>query len=49
MHLVPLDGRHHRGVVSLVRELRGVDADDVEHVGEALLERAQLVQDVQAS
>ena len=47
-HRVALDRRDDRVVVGLVRELRRVDADHVEHVGEALLQQAQLVEDVQA-
>ncbi len=48
VHGVPLD-RGGQGVrVGLVRELRRVHADGDEHVGVRCLERAQLVQDVQA-
>ncbi len=46
--LVALDGRLHRLVGLLVRELRRVDADDSEHVVVLRLERAQFVDDVQA-
>ena len=45
---VALDGRCERVGVGLVRELWRVDADGDEYVGVLLLERAQLVQDVQA-
>ena len=46
--LVAVDRRDQGLVVGLVRELRRVDADDDEHVGVALLDLAQLVDDVQA-
>ena len=45
---IPLDRRLDRGRVALVLELRGVDADDDELLGEPLLDRPQLVEDVQA-
>ena len=48
VHLVALDGGLDRGGLGLVRELRRVDADHGEHVGELGLERAQLVEHVQA-
>ena len=48
VHAVPLDGRGQRGRVLLVLELRRVHADDDEHVAVLLLQRAQLVEHVQA-
>ncbi len=48
VHLVPLHGGDDGVVLGLVGELRGVDADDHEDVGETLLERPQLVEDVEA-
>ena len=48
VHVVALDGRGQRVRVGLVHELRRVHADGHQHVGVLLLERAQLVQDVQA-
>ncbi len=48
VHLVPLDGRGDGGRVGLVLELGRVDPDGHQDVGVLLLERAQLVQDVQA-
>jgi hypothetical protein len=48
VHLVALDRRGERDRVRLVHELRGVHADDHEDVAVLLLERAQLVEDVQA-
>ena len=41
-------GTTGRARVALVGELGGVDADHAQHVGEACLQRAQLVEDVQA-
>jgi hypothetical protein len=48
VHLVALHGRGHGGRVGLVLELGRVDAHGHQDVGELLLERAQLGQDVQA-
>ena len=46
--LVPFDGVGEGGRVPLVLELRRMDTDDHEHVGVAFLQRAQLVEHVQA-
>ena len=45
---MPGDRSRDRGVVRLVRELRGVHADDDQPVAETLLERPQLLHDAQA-
>ena len=48
LHGVPLDGLGERHRVGLVHELRRVHADDDQLLGEPLLQRPQLVDDVQA-
>ena len=47
-HVVPFDGGGERIVIRLMGELGCVHANRHEHVGPLLLERPQLVQDVQA-